>query len=356
MRLFGKRTVLLACLVLWAILTAGCSVDMSRTRVIFTTGFGPDEVFRIGNIGCSRAELMVYLVNAQNRYESVYGSQVWEIARDGVTLEENVKEMVLARVSQIKAMCLLAQDKNLSLDEEEMTRVSQAAAEYFGSLSDEEKLLLGVDETLIETMYSEYALADKVYQYIIRDVNPEISDDEARTITVQRILLQTWTVDGKGSRVSYSGKLKEEVYERACEIRRQAVEEEADFVDLASRYSDDNVITYSFGKGEMEAVFEEAAFGLETNQVSQVIENEEGYHIIKCITTFDREQTDINKLEIVEERRREVFGQEYDAFVEKQAQLLNTELWKKIGLVHEVETHTADFMEVYRKYMETESF
>ena len=219
-----------------------------------------------------------------------------------------------------------------------------------------EKQLLGVDEAVIESMYSEYALADKVYRYIIRDVNPEISDDEARTITIQHILLQTWTVDGKGSRATYNEELKREVYERACEIRRQAVEDEVDFVDLASRYSDDNVITYSFGKGEMEAVFEETAFGLETNEVSQVIENEEGYHIIKCITTFDREQTDLNKLEIVEERRREVFGQEYDAFIEKQAQLLNTELWKKIGLIHDVETHTADFMDVYRKYMETDSF
>ena len=356
MRMFGKRAVLLACLVLWAALATGCSVDLSRTRVIFTTGFGQDEVFRIGTAGCSRAEILVYLVNAQNRYESVYGSQVWKIARDGVTLEENVKEMVLARVSQIKAMCLLAESKGLSLEEEEKARVSQAAAEYFHSLSDVEKQLLGVDEAVIESMYSEYALADKVYRYIIRDVNPEISDDEARTITIQHILLQTWTVDGKGSRVTYNEELKREVYERACEIRRQAVEDEADFVDLASRYSDDNVITYSFGKGEMEAVFEETAFGLETNEVSQVIENEEGYHIIKCITTFDREQTDLNKLEIVEERRREVFGQEYDAFIEKQAQLLNTELWKKIGLIHDVETHTADFMDVYRKYMETDSF
>ena len=147
MRLFGKRAVLLACLVLWTALATGCSVDVSRTRVIFTTGFGQDEVFRIGTAGCSRAEILVYLVNAQNRYESVYGSQVWKIARDGVTLEENVKDMVLARVSQIKAMCLLAESKGLSLEEEEKARVSQAAAEYFHSLSDVEKQLLGVDRS-----------------------------------------------------------------------------------------------------------------------------------------------------------------------------------------------------------------
>ena len=45
-----------------------------------------------------------------------------------------------------------------------------------------------MNRQLIESMYRDYALADKVYRQIISDINPEISDDEARTITVQHIL------------------------------------------------------------------------------------------------------------------------------------------------------------------------
>lgn len=43
-------------------------------------------------------------------------------------------------------------------------------------------------------MYREYALADKVYTFIIKDINPEVSDDEARTITVRQILIMTYSV------------------------------------------------------------------------------------------------------------------------------------------------------------------
>ena len=129
-----------------------------------------------------------------------------------------------------------------------------------------------------------------------------------------------------------------------------AVEEGEDFLDLASRYSEDSVITYSFGKGETEPAFEEAAFSLETEGISQVIETEAGYHIIKCISTFDREQTDLNKLTIVEERRREVFGQEYDAFVEGLPRQLNAELWDSMELLHEEDITTADFFDVYARY------
>lgn len=338
---------MIGCILLAAILLTACG---DGTKVVFTTGLGKDEVFRISGTVCTLPEMMVFLTNTQNRYESVYGSQVWNVSLDGVTLEENVKENVLAKLAQIKTMYLLAQDRGISLDETENKRVGQAAEEYYASLSEKEKEMMGVKADTIEQLYREYAMADKVYRYIIQDVNPEISDDEARTITVQHILFYNYTTDGAGNRVNYSEDVKRGVYEKALEIRRRAVEDGEDFLELASRYSEDSTITYSFGKGEMDAAFETAAFLLETGEISEVVESEVGYHIIKCISTFDREQTDLNKLQIVEERRREVFGQEYDAFVEQLVRQLNTKLWEEITLLHDEEVDTADFFEVYQKY------
>lgn len=327
-----------------------CGNGGSGTKVVFTTGFDKDEIFRIDSVSCTTPEVMVYLTTTQNQYESVYGSEVWNVALDGMTLEENVKETVLAKIAQIKTMYLLARDKDVTLDAQEQEKVRQASEKFFQTLNDREKELMGVDLEIIEQLYTEYALADKVYQYIIQDVNPEISDDEARTITVQHILIRTYTTDGAGSRVPLPENLKQAVYDKALEIREMAVNGENDFVDLASRYSEDSTITYSFGKGEMDAAFEEAAFGLETNEISQVVESESGYHIIKCLNTFDREQTDISKQEIVEERRREVFGQEYDEFVDTLVRNLNTKLWEEITLIHDPEVTTTGFFEVYAEY------
>lgn len=327
-----------------------CGGDGSGTKVVFTTGFGDDEVFRIGNVSCTTSEIMIYLTTTQNQYESVYGSEVWNVALDGVTLEENVKETVLAKIAQIKAMYLLAQSKEVTLDEQEQAQVQKAAEEYFQSLTDKEKELMGADPDVVRQLYTEYALADKVYQYIIQDINPEISDDEARTITVQHILFRTYTVDGAGERVPLPRELKQAVYEKACEVRDLAVNGENDFVDLASRYSEDSTITYSFGKGEMDKNFEVTAFQLETGEIGEVIESDSGYHIIKCINTFDREQTDLNKEVIIEERRREVFGQEYDEFVSTLVRNLNTKLWEEITLLHDPEVTTTSFFEIYAKY------
>ncbi len=320
------------------------------TRVVFTTGFAKDEVFRIEDESCRVDELMVYLTTIQNQYESVYGDEIWNAALDGVTLEENVKETVLARIAQVKTMYLLARDKGVELDKSEQALVKQAAEEYYASLNEKEIGQMGVSPETVEKLYTQYALADKVYHYIIQDVNPEISDDEARTITVQHILLRTYTMDGAGKMIVYSDSAKRATYEKACEIREMAVSGEYDFTELASRYSEDTNITYSFGKGEMDAAFEAAAFQLETDEVSAVVESESGYHIIKCLNTFDREETDANKLEIVEQRRREVFGEEYDTYVSGLARNLNQDLWDEIAIIHDKEVTTENFFSVYEKY------
>lgn len=102
----------------------------------------------------------------------------------------------------------------------------------------------------------------------------------------------------------------------------------------------------------MEKNFEEAAFNLETGEISQVVETEAGYHIIRCVNTFDREQTDLNKQTIVEQRRKEVFGQEYDAFAEGLVRQLNTKLWEEIHLLHDEALTTSDFFEVYHSYFQ----
>lgn len=321
--------------------------------MVFTKGFAKDEIFRIEDESCKMDELMVYLTTTQNQYEAVYGEEIWNASLDGVTLEENVKETVLARIAQVKTMYLLALDKGITLDPEESAAVKAASEEYYKSLSKKEKELLKVSKDTVTKLYTEYALSQKVYQVLIADINPEISDDEARTITVMHILLRTSTVDGTGKRVAYSADTKRTAYERACEIRKMLVENGADFAETAAMYSEDTTITYSFGKGDLDVAFEMAAFQLETGEISQVVESESGYHIIKCLNTFNREETDANKIKMVEQRRKEAFGQEYDAFVGTLARNLNNSLWKNIELIHDPEVTTDNFFAIYEKYFST---
>ncbi|MDR2547533.1 MAG: peptidylprolyl isomerase [Lachnospiraceae bacterium] len=327
----------------------GCGErDDPEIKVVLTAGFMRDEVFRIETISCMLPEILVYLTTAQNQYESVFGRQVWTVDFDGENLEYHIRETALAQIAQIKTMNLLAVIHDISLDEEEIATMWQAAEIYYSSLNEIEKDLMGVSLDTIKTLYTEYALADKLYHYIIRDINPEISDDEARTITVSHILLRTYALDGTGRKIEFTETTRDNTFRQAQRIRERAVGGE-DFERLIMLYSEDEQAVYSFGMNDMEVAFTAAAFQLETDEISEVVETSFGFHIIKCLSTFNREETDNNKKRIVTARREEVFGQEYDRFVATLTRNINVELWEQVTFINNIDVTTKDFFDVYHQ-------
>lgn len=330
-------------------LLTGCSEK--KTKIVLHTGFAKDEVFRIEEMSCSLPEMMVYLTTTQSRYEKVYGERIWDTNLEGVTLEENMKDMVLAQLSQIKAMNLLAIQEQVELSEEEKSKVKEASEAFYETLNKEERKVLGVDKDLIERLYREYAIANKVYYHIIKDVNPEVSDDEARTITVDHILIKTYSLDENNEKVEYDSEKKHEAFLRAQEVLAKA-QSGVSFDSLIATYNEDNQSQYSFRKGEMNIGFETTAFNLGKGEISDIVETEYGYHIIKCITTFNREETDANKIVIVEKKREEIFEDRYSQFATNLTKAVNEDLWEEIALVKDVEIDTSEFFEIYWEYMQ----
>ncbi len=83
---------------------------------------------------------------------------------------------------------------------------------------------------------------------------------------------------------------KKEKEKLANELRARAVKGE-DFSALVKQYSDDTASKakggeYTFPRGKMVPEFEAAAFTLQTNQISDLVESRYGYHIIKLLEKF----------------------------------------------------------------------
>lgn len=327
----------------------GCK-DKENKKVVLTTGLNRNEVFRIEDISCMVPEIMVYLTNTQNQYEQVYGEKIWEVSVDGITLEENVKDIVLSKIARIKTLNLMAKENNIKLTDAELNKVKVAADEYYESLSQKEIKLLDIDKDLITDMYKECAIADKTCENILQNINPEVSDDEARIVTVEHIYRKTYTLNGYGEKVAYTDTMKQNVYSEMKEALEMAKSGEYSFKSLMDEYNEDEMNTISFGKDEVDKAVEEIAFNMETNELSDIIEGEDGYYILKCTNTFDKEETDANKLKIMEKRREEAFYEEYETFVSILARALNEKLWENIEFIHEEEVSTSTFFKIYDKY------
>lgn len=329
---------------------SGCAKkEEEPTQIVFTTDFSDDEIFRIDNLNCTVPEANIYMYTAEDQYTGVFGKEIWNTDIRDAMLLDKLKEVTLARLAQIKAMALLAASRSIELDEEENGKVQEAAQKYMAGLDPMSIAKLSISEETVEQMYRDYALAEKVYESITANVNPEISDDEARTIKVKHILIKTYESDEEGHKTIFSTERKNSAFEKAVSIRKEAVAEGADFDALIDKYSEDTTSEYVFGKGTMPEKFEEAAFQLGTDEISDVVQTDYGFHIIKCISTFDRDETDANKQRILKQRKKEAFNATYEEFIKTLHSNLNSKLWDSLDFAIDDEITTTNFFDIYNE-------
>ncbi len=306
---------------------SGCKVG--STEVVVNSGFSGSEVFRIKDEVCTLSEARVFLTNYQNIYADMYGVNLWKHKFQENELETYVKDVTVSQLAQILAMDFLAEEKDISLSEEEQSKIKEAAKAYYDSLNDAEKQYMHVSEGDIEKLYRRYGLANKLYTHLTGDVNAEVSDDDARVMEAAQI----YVTDEND----------------ANEIENQ-LSNGADFMSLAGTYNETVEIEVAFGRNDVPKEVEEVAFSLENEQISGKISAENGWYFIKCINNYNQELTDANKSVILEQRRKEAFDDVYSEFLEELPSEFNKEVWKEVKLENDKEITTDSFFKTYEKY------
>ncbi len=219
--------------------------------------------------------------------------QTWEKER----LLEFVKDFAEDRaVSQI--LYERASEFPVSVAENEIDDIMQDYYDYIGSEDASVDFFReNTRKTLLVSKYLDMLLADlvKVTKGEIDSVitNSMIEIDRVR---VQQILIGT------------AGKNKSEktaAFNNIKALHKRALTGE-DFVELARENTEDpGGIEYVFGKGEMVKPFEEVAFSIPVNQISDIFETRYGYHVIKVNQRITKELTPDQAKEILQKEKWE---------------------------------------------------
>lgn len=174
-----------ACACCMAVILSGCQIG--NKEIVVSGSLNNKQVFEMDKTACGLKEAKVYLTNYQNIYGTAYTIDLWQHDFGDDSLTQYVKDITLEELTRVYCMDLLAQSQEMTLSEEELLKVSEAAKEYYGSLSEEEITYMGVSEMDIEEYYTHYALAQKLYNSLTDGVNDEVSDDEARVMEIMQI-------------------------------------------------------------------------------------------------------------------------------------------------------------------------
>ena len=261
-------------------------------------------VFKVGKESCSREDARAILMNYQKEYSNLYGIDMWEHDYgQEQSLEDYIKDLTLAQMAQVYTLDVIASEKGVTLSEDEQKKVAEAARTYLDGLEDTERDYIGLSEKKAKKLYERYVLAEKLYETLKKEVNQEVSDDEARVMKFKQI----YTADAAKAQ-DYMAQLQAG----------------ADFESLAQTANEADTVDINVIDG--------------------------GYYIFYCSSAFDAELTEAHKMDVLEKRMSDAVTDTYADYMSQLSSKENQDVWSEVTVDTSLKLESASFMEVYQQY------
>lgn len=294
-------------------------------------------VLKVGDVQVSYREVLIYLLQIKNKYEISLGNGIWNSVFDeGKTFEEIAKEEVINQITQIKIIVGQAEKLDILLADDELLEIEKEVKEYMGKITIEDQKKYGINEEIVRTVLSDNYLADKVFSITTNEVDTDISDEEAKVIKLEQVVILTDGTDKNGTII----KLDEEqivnakaraksIYDEI--IKQQNKENGESFLSIATADSDVGEVELTIGPND-KPEYQEVAYALKSGDISNVIETDYGYIILHCVSNYDEAATVARKEEIIAERQNEVFEAKYKIWSTEYKVTQDAEKWEMIRL------------------------
>jgi parvulin-like peptidyl-prolyl isomerase len=282
---------------------AGIIAATLITTILIGCGATENTVVTINNEKISEPLYRIYLWTTQQEFESL-APNIWDMDLEGKKTEDVAKERTLDSIKVSIAAKQKAEELGVELSKEEQDQVKEQAKQIMTSRAELAKQL-NFKQKDIENFLNYGAIIEKVIQKISENYVPneeelkaeiELITGNYEKATVKHVLI--------GNKDEQGGDLPQDkadaAKELADDILAKALNGE-DMAELAKQYSEDpgskeSGGEYTFGKGEMVAEFEEAAFTGEVGKVyPKLVETSYGYHIIKIESRETGEPEQIKK-------------------------------------------------------------
>lgn len=297
--------------------------------IYISTGLKDNVLFKVSGTKAYTWEADILLADAKSEYESVFGSNVWSQTMEGVSVEDYVKDQVQSKLIRVKCMNLLAKEKGVVLSRAQKEQVSSAAEEYYNGLSAEQTEQLGVTKEQLEDMFTEFAIADTLYEDITSQANIEVSSDDARVIMIQYICCDN---------------------ESDILTAKERLDSGESFYTVAKDYGGEEESESELKRGQMEASFETAAFDLKTGETSAVVEAAGRYYIIKCTSDNEKSKTEANKLELIDDKKLEYFNNTFEEYEASKYIEYNKKAWNGLKASDAFDLQVS-FEDIFNKYV-----
>ena len=288
--------------------------------------------------GYTEAQTMLVLGSERNRYQSVFGTEVWSLPVSGEREDsygayfvDKMKEFL----QDIRTLDLLAEEKGIAPGSADMERLRQLTTEFYSGLTEDDfALMRNCTEQDVLTMYISYFTACQTAEYLLQGVDTEVPDADAKVIEVQQIVVSDQA--------------------QADQLWQEVNVEGANFAYYARQSSEDPDITLTLAKSEKDDLLYQTAFSLEENEISDVFEQDGRYYILKCTNAYDQKATQERKEKLESAIRSTTFRNSYQEYADQHIIRFREDFWDSIDLSEYPDSTANNFFSLYDAAMANE--
>lgn len=286
------------------------------------------KVFSLGKEKVYLDEVWIYAKTVMEGYEQKYGSQVWAIETEDSngsirTMEDITREDIIEDIRCTKILAGKAEDYKVALTDSEKAEAESQASRFYNNLTDVQIAQMGIHREIVQKVFEDNMLADKVYDQIMTTGNIEVSDEEARMTTIYDMYFACYKEDSAGNIVAFSDEDRLQQKEKADEAMTLLDDPEnpADYDTIVSKYGLNYGGSRTMAYAELVSEYGEnlaaTLYALENGTHTTVVETEYGYHIIGMVALTDSEATARKKQELLEAKQKEYFAAQYQEWSEE---------------------------------------
>ena len=185
----NKKRLITALIIIVAVAAVLVFMKFFNGNLLYiSTGMGKSVVMKVDGQKTYTFEAEVLMSDAKKQYEDMFGSSIWTEDIDGQPFEEYIKEQIRVKLIRVRCMNSMAKERGVVLGREEKNETAKAAEQYFDGLTEEQKSQYDITEDKVNQMFTEFAIASKLYNDVTSLMDIEVSSDDARVINIQYIV------------------------------------------------------------------------------------------------------------------------------------------------------------------------
>ena len=310
--------------VMAASMLTGCGMNKNETVATFDETEVP--------LGVANFAARFLQATYDDFYVAYFGEDVWssDLYNNGTTMQDNIKDSVMQSLFDMYTLEAHMAEYDVELTEDDKAEIADTAAAFIADNSKDALDALGADEETVERYLTLATIQNRMHTAIIADADTNVTDEEANTSSYSYVKVSKQShTDEDGNTVEYTDTeltlLGKTVGMFDMDAKAGTLEDAAEQYDYTVSSG-----TFTADDSTLDEAVLTALQGLDEGEVSDVIDTDTDYYVVRLDEKTDADATETTRQNIISQRQSDLYDETLKGWEDEHDWTVKDSVWAKV--------------------------